>query len=106
MKKNVIILSILLLFFSVENKSQNKKPTFTATGKKITVYTTADSSKYRLTQTGTFEFGAMGQPLETQICIFVDPSKTFQTYVGTGGALTDAAAETFAKLPADKQKEF
>lgn len=106
MKKNVIILSILLLFFSVENKSQNKKPTFTATGKKITVYTTADSSKYRLTQTGTFEFGAVGQPLETQICVFVDPSKTFQTYVGTGGALTDAAAETFAKLPADKQKEF
>jgi glucosylceramidase len=43
--------------------------------------------------------------LETQPSIFVDPSHTFQTFLGIGGALTDAAAETFAKLPADKQAE-
>src|SRR5215510_16588603 len=48
----------------------------------------------------------MGQPLETQICVFVDPSKTFQTFLGVGGALTDASAETFAKLPQAKQHEF
>jgi glucosylceramidase len=34
------------------------------------------------------------------------PEKKFQTYLGIGGAITDASAEVFAKLPADKQKEF
>src|SRR5256714_11881980 len=48
----------------------------------------------------------MGQPLETQICVFVDPSKRAQTILGIGGALTDASAETFAMLPAGKQREF
>src|SRR4029079_9654038 len=48
----------------------------------------------------------MGQPLETQVCVFVDPAKTFQTILGIGGALTDASAETFAKLPKDKQQEI
>jgi glucosylceramidase len=48
----------------------------------------------------------MGQPLETQVCVFVDPAKTFQTILGIGGALTDSSAETFAKLPAPKQREI
>jgi glucosylceramidase len=48
----------------------------------------------------------MGQPLESQICVFVDPSKRAQTILGIGGALTDASAEVFAKLPAAKQQEF
>ena len=74
--------------------------------KKVTVYTTADSSNLRLTKTQELNFTPLSQPMETQICVFVDPAKTFQTYIGIGGALTDAAAETFAKLPADKQKEL
>src|SRR2546423_8246965 len=47
----------------------------------------------------------MGQPLETQICVFVDPAKRAQTILGIGGALTDASAETLAKIPAAKQQE-
>jgi glucosylceramidase len=35
----------------------------------------------------------------------VDPQKTFQTIEGIGGALTDSAAETYAKLPPERQKE-
>jgi glucosylceramidase len=73
--------------------------------KKVTVYTTADNSNHRLSATDTLAFKHLGQPLETQICVFVDPAKTFQTILGIGGALTDAAAETFAKLPKDKQQE-
>ena len=72
----------------------------------VRVYTTAANTDYRLTPTGTLEFKPMGQPLETQICVFVDPAKTFQTILGVGGALTDAAAETFAKLPKAKQQEL
>ena len=77
-----------------------------AQSREIAVYTTADKTSYRLSATETLTFKPMGQPLETQICVFVDPSKKAQTILGIGGALTDAAAETFAKLPAVKQQEF
>ena len=75
-------------------------------GREIAVYTTADKTDHRLSATGKPAFKHMGQPLETQVCVFVDPSKRFQTIVGIGGALTDAAAETFAKLPPAKQREL
>ncbi|MFX8672496.1 hypothetical protein ABTM23_19705, partial [Acinetobacter baumannii] len=66
----------------------------------------ADSSNLRLTATDTLQFKEHGQPVETQICVFVDPDKTFQTLLGIGGALTDASAETFAKIPKEKQDEI
>jgi glucosylceramidase len=72
----------------------------------IIVYTTANNTNLRLSASDTVEFKDFGQPLETQICVFVDPSKTFQTFMGIGGALTDASAETFAQLPKEKQQEF
>jgi glucosylceramidase len=75
-------------------------------GKKVTVYTTADNSNHRLSLTGILAFKQLDQPLETQVCVFVDPAKKFQTILGIGGALTDAAAETFAKLPEAKQREI
>ena len=70
------------------------------------VYSTADSTDWRITATDTLEFKDFGQPVETQICVFVDPSKTFQTFLGIGGALTDASAETFSKLPEERQQEL
>src|SRR3982751_2484001 len=79
---------------------------YNTAGKSIVVYTTADSASYRLTATDTLQFADFGQPMETQPCVFVDPSKTYQTFLGIGVALTDAAAETYAKLPAAKQEEF
>ncbi|HXU39042.1 MAG TPA: glycoside hydrolase family 30 protein [Blastocatellia bacterium] len=74
-------------------------------GKNVAVYTTADKSNYRLSATDTLAFKPTGQPLETQICVFVDPARTFQTILGIGGALTDAAAETFARLPRAKRQD-
>ena len=79
---------------------------FAPAGKQVTVYTTADKSDYRITATDTLTFKPLRQPLETQVCVFVDPTKTFQTHLGIGGALTDAAAETFAKLPKTRQREI
>ena len=75
-------------------------------GRAIAVYTTADKTEYRLTPTETPVFKPLDQPLETQICVFIDPARTFQTILGIGGALTDASAETFAKLPPAKQQEI
>src|ERR1051325_1559055 len=74
-------------------------------GRKVTVYTTAEKTGHRIFPTDTPTFKRHGQPLETQVCVFVDPSKTYQTHLGIGGALTDASAETFAKLPKDRQQE-
>jgi glucosylceramidase len=109
----VLSSSAALLANNVQNaEAQTKKTSAAATkpfsldNRKVTVYTTAAKSDYRITATGTVEFKQMGQPLETQICVFVDPSKTYQTFLGIGGAITDASTETFAKMPADKQQEI
>lgn len=80
--------------------AQQKQPTA------ATVYTTAEGSDLRLSKTGTLSFKDLNQPKETDVCVFVDPTKTFQTFIGIGGAITDAAAETFAKLPKSTQQEF
>ena len=79
---------------------------FSVKNRIVTVYTSADTSNLRLSKTGTSSFTTLKQPLETQVCIFVMPEKKFQTYMGIGGAVTDASAEVFALLPAAKQKEF
>ncbi|MFA4864278.1 MAG: glycoside hydrolase family 30 protein, partial [Bacteroidales bacterium] len=64
------------------------------------------NTNFRLAKSTQLQFSPQGQPLETVPCVFVDPSKTFQTFIGIGAALTDASAETFAKLPGEKQEEF
>ncbi|OYY03010.1 MAG: hypothetical protein B7Y76_04515, partial [Sphingobacteriia bacterium 35-40-5] len=88
---------------SKKNTDPISSPTKTA---QVTVYTTAENSSLRLTKTATLQFSPYGQPFETEPAVFVDPNKSFQTFVGIGGALTDASAETFAKLPKNKQAEL
>jgi hypothetical protein len=65
----------------------------------IATYLTAKDSGQRLARMADLTFAPMPQPTEHQACVFLDPTKTFQTLVGIGGALTDASAETFYKLP-------
>ena len=78
----------------------------TIVGKRAVVYTTADSTNLRLTPTDTLAFQQATPTTEAEIHVFVDPRRTFQTMIGIGGALTDAAAETFAKLPAERQAQL
>jgi len=79
---------------------------FNGYAQEATIYTTAKDTPLRISETGTISFTDAQQPLETQACVFVDATKRFQTLIGIGGALTDAAAETFAKLPKATQQEF
>lgn len=107
--KKLSIAAFLLV--SVIVLGQNKKPvktvSFSTKDKSVTVYTSADSTHLRLTKTdANLQFVDLKQPLETQICVFVNPDKKFQTFLGIGGAITDASAEVFAKLPIGKQQEF
>ena len=109
MKKILFAVTFLpVIVFSQLNKNSttSKQKNYSTAGKKIIVYTTAENTNNRLTVTDNLQFKNVGQPKETQICVFVDPSKTFQSFFGIGGALTDAAAETFYKMPKDKQQEF
>ncbi|MCA0237152.1 MAG: glycosyl hydrolase [Bacteroidetes bacterium] len=107
MKKILTLSAAMLALFACggPRKSAATLDPFNA-GKKVMVYTTAEKTTDRLSFRDSLSFKKMGQPLETQICVFVDPSKTFQTYMGIGAALTDASAETYAKLPLNKQQEF
>lgn len=109
MKKNSLSLIILMICFISGSYSQPASPkrgSNKVPAKKIFVYTTAQNTDYRLTLTDTPGFKYFGQPLETDACVFVDTKNSFQTMLGIGGALTDASAETFAKLPGAKQQEF
>ncbi len=104
MKRYFVILTFLVNGFSYAQKDNRDSENLL--GRKVSVYTTADSTELRLSPSGTITFSRLPQPLESQICIFVDPSRSFQQFIGIGGALTDAVAETFAKLPTDKQAQL
>jgi len=69
-------------------------------------YLTAPADSLRLTRMPDLSFEELAQPNEHMPTIMVDPDRKFQTIVGIGGALTDASAETFYKLPEDIQQEI
>ena len=96
-------LSILVLFLFATTSSLLA---FSTEDKTVSVYTTASNTELRMALTDTKSFAPAEQPLESQISVFVNPNKTFQTFWGIGAAITDASAEVFAKLPESKQNEF
>lgn len=72
----------------------------------IQIYVTAANTDQRLASVEVRPFEMAVQPFENEIFIQIDTLSKFQKFLGIGGAFTDAAAETFYKLSADKQKEF
>ncbi len=107
-KKYIFLLTLLIAIFisAVMCTKQKKKEVYSANGKEVTVYTTASDTDLRLSKTSHKKFTDADQPLESEVAVFVNPDKTFQKFWGIGGAITDASAEVFAKLPEDKQNEF
>lgn len=112
MKSYFLLPACLILLISCNEVKKpagpgNHEPEkFSIEGKQAFVYSTADSTNLRLTITDTLKFKGLLQPVETQICVFTNPDKRFQTFLGIGGALTDASAETFFKLPEAEQNEL
>ena len=98
----LLLLCFLILSLDAKHSDMDANPPLI----KVKVYSTAENTSLRLTLTDSLSLSSFGQPLETQPCIFVEPGRSFQEFVGIGGALTDASAETFAKIPADKQQEL
>lgn len=107
MKKSIVILaSVLSIIASAQSKKSKPTPAFSTKDRTITIVTTADSTQLKLTTTGTATFRELRQPVERQTCVFVQPQHQFQSFMGIGGAITDASAEVFAQLPKEKQNEF
>lgn len=71
----------------------------------VTVYQTSKEGGDKISLKQHLSFTALPQPKESEAAIIVDDAKSFQQFVGIGGAFTDAAAETFSKLSASKQEE-
>ena len=82
-----------------------KKTLPTPTYTQAVVYVTAKSTGQRMQPGPPLHFAPDPQPNEDDPTIMLDPAPRFQTILGFGGAFTDAAAETYAKLPPAKQRE-
>ena len=100
-RRDALTLGAVLLLTGCANTAPHFERTVAA--RTAVVYTTADSTTLRLSPSDTLAFATSEPTSEGRIYVFVDPQKTFQTMIGIGGALTDASAETFAKLPAAAQ---
>jgi len=72
----------------------------------VKMYTTAQNTSHRISPVGETHFRNPDPLVERDVFVFVDDSKTFQTMLGIGGAITDASAETYAKLSPAQQAEF
>ena len=77
-----------------------------ASAKTVSVYTTAKDTNKRLSLSDTLTLKPSQQPPETDVAIFVNPEKRYQTLLGIGGAITDSSAEVFATLSKTKKEEF
>jgi len=107
MNKVFLIIVFLSTLVAFSQKKHTTTVSYSVKNKTVVVYTSADSTNLKLTKTAEdLKFSELKQPVETQICIFVNPNKKFQTFFGIGGAITDASAEVFAMLSAEKQQEF
>ncbi|WP_447730745.1 glycoside hydrolase family 30 protein [Pseudoxanthomonas suwonensis] len=77
-----------------------------AAGSGIAVYTTAQGAPRQMVRSEAPPLRE-GHPLtEAENSVFVEPGRRFQEFLGIGGAITDATAETFARLDASRQAEF
>jgi len=70
------------------------------------VYVTSRDSELRMSLTDKLKFEEYEHTSERQPIVFVNEKVTFQTIEGIGGAITDAAAETFYKMPEAKRNEI
>ena len=102
----VIFVSLFIIGCNIQSNDNVVRQEFTVDGKEVTVYTTAENTDLKLSETSKGKFEPADQPLESEVSVFVNPNKTFQTFWGIGGAITDASAEVFAKLTKEKQNEF
>ncbi|MBR8536987.1 glycoside hydrolase family 30 protein [Carboxylicivirga sediminis] len=91
---------------STDMEVVNNNLPYSLENKTVRVFETSKTGGERMAAKGINEFGEANQPLESEVAVFVNPNKQFQTFIGIGGAITDASAEVFHKLSAANQKKL
>ncbi|MCF8379698.1 MAG: glycosyl hydrolase [Bacteroidales bacterium] len=101
-------LALVFFFTGCSTKTENESviSVFSTEGKEVLIYTTAENTDLRLSLSDKKSFSPAEQAIESNISIFVNPNKSFQSFLGIGGAITDASAEVFAKLTKEEQEKF
>jgi glucosylceramidase len=105
----LILLALAYHSCSSSPGSDEKTPAVAGTDlslKSARIFVTAENTDLKISEGKALEFKDFVQPEENFPTIILDPAETFQTIEGIGGALTDAAAETFYKLPEARQEEI
>ncbi|KQO34658.1 glycosyl hydrolase [Flavobacterium sp. Leaf82] len=101
----ILLIPILILQLSCLSKvAAQSGIAKSRSNSKINVYTTAENTNLRLSLSN--DLISTSPQTNSTVSITVDSGKTFQTFLGIGGAITDASAEVFAKLTPKKQQEF
>ena len=106
LSSKLFLLSGLMLVFSNGKAQTAKKVVPQVKSNSIKVYTTAQNTAHRLSPVNDIQFRDGGAMVEKNVFVFVDDTRSFQTMLGIGGAITDASAETFAKLTPAQQTEL
>jgi glucosylceramidase len=103
--KSILMTALVMLALPAQ-ASQAAEPKPSTGGDVVTIYTTAQGASGQMVRSQAAPLKA-GHPLtEGENSIFVEPQRRFQEFLGIGGAITDATAETFAKLDAARQAEL
>lgn len=102
--KSPFTLLILITLFAFQKNESKTMPL--ANYSQVKSFVTAKDTDDRIAPKPAVTFTKLAQPFESDPTIIIDATKTFQIIDGFGGALTDASAETFYKLPKEKQQEF
>lgn len=106
MKKIIFGLILLNVFVAFSQQNVNLRGDILTKDRIVKVFTSAENTNLRLAKTEELKFTGLSRPSETKVYIFVYPEKEFQKIIGIGGAITDASAEVFAKMPGNKQRDF
>lgn len=72
----------------------------------VRVYTTAKDTALRMDLSDRLQLLPARQSPETDVAVFVNPERKFQTVLGFGGAITDASAEVYAALSEEAKREL
>ncbi|MFD1603779.1 glycoside hydrolase family 30 beta sandwich domain-containing protein [Flavobacterium artemisiae] len=104
--KILAALVIVAQFSCYSQKNAEKGVSSSKNKSKIQVYTTAENTNLKLSLSNDFISNTTTQQTKSTVSISLNTEKTDQTFLGIGGAITDASAEVFAKLSPKKQQEF
>jgi glucosylceramidase len=104
----ILIVPVLILQLSCNSSkiAGNSGISMSQSSREANVYTTAENTNLKLSLSNNLISATTLQKINTTAFITINPSETDQTFLGIGGAITDASAEVFAKLSLKKQEEF